>query len=257
MRSYWPKISYRIPTSTFINKEHIALMLYGGAYTSVVAYYLQQRQKGPSKIKRAIAGSLAFTAGELLLFPLDSINMKFKAENIRLSLTSFAKESFKQLGFQFFTKGSQALLYSASIGGFIYFYLFESLRKKFHDSNSTIIALMINAPITYPLEVIKTRMQVSQNKDVSFSNEISKLLSQISEANGINNKMRTLFRGIIPSSLNSVGYMFAQYGFYLHFRKVLKKYCTKMNDNVSISLSSCISGMLASILTNGFETWLF
>ena len=99
--------------------------------------YKNKDKKGQSELfKKAIAGSLGIAITEVFLFPLDTINMKLKADHTGKSFMKMVKTIYQKDGFMGYCKGGQPLFYYTSFGGILYFYFYELFRKKMDDCNA-------------------------------------------------------------------------------------------------------------------------
>ena len=236
-------------------KEAIAFTLFGTTYTGVLAYAHTQKNKESSLFKKAMAGSLACLMTESMLFPIDTVNMKYKAaEDSNKSMLRFAKDCYKKNGVKFFTKGCQPMLYLCSISGAIYFSLYEHLRERFNDFNAAAMSEFCLMLFLYPLDVIKTRMQVSQGNNIKFGEEIHNMKLDMAQSKSAIQSIKSVYTGFVPNMVTNLGFIYGQYGFYMYFRSYFKKTTLKAHEALCILLASSLSGMIASTYTNGFET---
>jgi hypothetical protein len=153
-----------------------------------------------------------------------------------------------------YCKGGQPLFYYTSFGGILYFYFYELFRKKMDDCNAAGLSEMILLITTHPLEYIKIRMQTSSSKNPHFVDEINKMKNSMKTPGSTKLDFTNIYRGFIPNMCTSMGFIFGQYGCYHYTRSLLKKTWMKESENMAILLCSALSGTVASVLTNGFET---
>ena len=234
-------------------KEKFLFGTVAGSYLSIITYQYSHQNRGQSIFKKACAGSLSTLILCSMSFPIDSFNLKFKAEGEK-SYFKFAKQTYHELGSKFFIKGLQPMFYVSSMESMLNYYLFELLRAHLSDGISAAICAIPMATIFYPLMLIRNRMQASPNKDMKFGEEVRDYISSIRNSKSTYDKLNVAFRGVIPYALSHVIGFYVYYGSYLYFMHYLKNKYLKGRENLSILIASTASGILVVLLTNGFDT---
>jgi hypothetical protein len=122
-------------------------------------------------LRMGIAGSLAHTSVECLFHFVDTVNIATKAEKTQTSTMSMVHKIWAKEGLTGFGKGFSACFYGATFGGFLYFYLYKTLKTKFKDqlpSHWDIGLVYATAGLTaealcigfkYPFDLVKCRLQ--------------------------------------------------------------------------------------------------
>jgi hypothetical protein len=248
-------VKFAMKSTTKAKKIAVPLII-GGAYLGFAGYvYKNENKMGKCDLlKKSIAGSIGIAVTELFLFPLDTVNMKLKADRTGKSFFKMVRSIYQKEGLMGYCKGGQPLFYYTSFGGILYFYFYELFRKKFDDCNAAGLSEMILLITTHPLEYIKIRMQTSLSKSPQFTEELNKMKECVKPTGSSTMDLKKIYRGFIPNMATSMGFIFSQYGCYHYSRAFLKKTSMKDKDNSSILLCSALSGMVASVWTNGFET---
>ena len=246
-------ICQRYNTMPLITKEKILLGTIAGSYLGVLSYQYIHQNGRSSTFRKACSGSLATLAVFTISFPIDSFNLKFKAEEEK-SYFKFAKRTYHELGMKFFLKGLQPMFYLSVFEGIFAYYLFEVLRAHLSDGISAGICALPVFTIFYPLGIIKCRMQSSPNKNVKFSEELRDYISSIRNSKSTYQKFDMAFKGVAPYALGQIIGLYAYYGSYLYFMHHLKNKYLKGRENLSILISSICSAILTVLLTNGLDT---
>jgi hypothetical protein len=155
-------------------------------------------------LRMGVAGSLAITTVECLFHVIDTVNIRAKAQTQSISFASMVHKIYSKEGMHGFGKGFSACFYGATVGGFLYFCAYKTLKPKLKEilpaswDIGLVFALagMCSETLTvlyyYPFNLIKCRLQSVnyifkyQNLPHAFGKEI--------RLNGV----RSLYDGVAP-----------------------------------------------------------
>ena len=258
--------------------KFIAPALFGFGF-----YCYQKRVKRSSVdlLKIGCAGALTQCASEVLFHFVDTVNVRCKGAQGRITSYSLLKSLLNEKGpkglLSLFA-GVNATFYASTLGGIVYFTLYKTskswIKKIWKTSKpgndtfgsflryfvSAIMAEIVALTVYFPFELIKTRIQTSNHiyKYTSLPNAFGRIGRSSVEQH--QNPLRAFYSGCAPFFAMFTLYTAIQFTCYEEMMRIFKVDQNSLQSEgngklISVFTSSVISGAIASLLTNWLEVF--
>ena len=210
------------------------------------------KDKKPSTLEHLSTGFIAGTLARTITSPLDVLKMLMQVSAKGGSVSSEAKKLWKESGIAGFWRGNVAACVRLGPQSAIKFYAFDELQNKFGNGKPLLgwkrtvcgsSAGVISQVLTYPLDVIRTRITVDPKK---YTGIFSGLLTILKEEG-----FGALYGGIVPTVMGVIPYEGAQF----YAQGALKNlYQTKIAPGKPLTpFTNCMIGACAGIFSQTFS----
>jgi len=209
-------------------------------------------QKKPSTIEHLATGFIAGTLARTITSPLDVLKMLMQVSAKGGSVKGEATKLWKESGIAGFWRGNIAACVRLGPQSAIKFYAFDELQNYFGKGKPLLgwkrtvcgsTAGVISQVLTYPLDVIRTRITVDPKK---YTGIFSGMMTIIKEEG-----FGALYGGVIPTVMGVIPYEGAQF----YAQGALKNlYMTKIAPGKPITpFTNCMIGACAGIFSQTFS----
>jgi len=209
-------------------------------------------QKKPSTLEHLATGFIAGTMARTITSPLDVLKMLMQVSAKGGSVKGEATKLWKESGIAGFWRGNIAACVRLGPQSAIKFYAFDELQQYFGHGKPLLgwkrtvcgsSAGVISQVLTYPLDVIRTRITVDPKK---YTGIFSGMATIIKEEGPF-----ALYSGVIPTIVGVIPYEGAQF----YAQGALKNlYMTKIAPGKPITpFTNCMIGACAGIFSQTFS----
>jgi len=210
------------------------------------------KDKKPSTLEHLATGFIAGTLARTITSPLDVLKMLMQVSAKGGSVSGEAMKLWRESGIAGFWRGNVAACVRLGPQSAIKFYAFDELQTKFGNGKPLLgwkrtvcgsTAGVISQVLTYPLDVIRTRITVDPKK---YTGIFSGLFTIIKEEG-----FGALYAGVIPTVMGVIPYEGAQF----YAQGALKNlYQTKIAPGKPITpFTNCMIGACAGIFSQTFS----
>jgi hypothetical protein len=142
----------------------------------------------PSDIVVASAGAVAAAASTIIMYPVDTVKMRLSlgADSHNKPYTNLLDviiRTWKSGKIAAFYQGIQSKIYIAILQKFLYFYLFNFLKRKISRQISShlllgYVAAVFSSIFVTPLEIVQTRLQLTDDRIFDQSVSVLSILRE-------------------------------------------------------------------------------
>lgn len=256
-------------------KRNSGKLIAAGVFGSLLCY---MQRKGTDKtkdwIKIGLAGSLAQGISELSFHFIDTVNNRCKVNKGPTKSIPHLRKMIASEGYRCLFRGINVTFYTGFCGGLVYFALYKYIKDQMKGSSSrgfgqeyiryfcaAFVSELATLFIYYPMEMIKTRMQVGQSyyRYNGLADALKKII--FNPEGGVNKgAIKSLYIGSLPYFCNFTLYTAVQFACYegIIYSLLLTRHKIKPNWDADIHALSfvgiaAISGTIASLATNWIE----
>ena len=218
-------------------------------------------------LKVGCAGALSQMVSELTLHCIDTVNVRCKGVKGSIRWYQMVEQIVTKEGWGKFFVAINATFYASLFGGFIYFSLYKLMKSRLKTGKesgesfssfpryfmSAITAEMAALTVYFPFELIKTRLQTSNNvyKYASLLDAFRKIINTSFDPRTWDPK--ALYSGSLPYFAMFTLYTTVQFSCYEEIMKLQKRNGNGSSEYSHLFKASILSGAIASLASNWLE----
>ncbi|KAI9343854.1 S-adenosylmethionine transporter [Zopfochytrium polystomum] len=214
------------------------------AATTTTSATVATQPAAPSFLQALVAGGVAGTSVDTVLFPLDTIKTRLQS-----------KQGFHAAGgFKGIYRGLSSAVIGSAPGASMFFVTYETLKKTLRKMSSTLNDSFIHMAaasggevmaciVRVPTEVVKQRMQTGQYKSVGPA------VSSILKAEGLPG----LYRGYSMTIFREIPFTCVQFPLYEYFKRLYARKMGRAPSSLEAAVFGSISGGTAAAVTTPLD----